>query len=209
MSRYFPLVALLFFACNNPKGERAAKGVQVAAEGDLTPEEKGKVVARVGEMVITLEEFERRLNQQSPFARARYSSVAKKKEFLDSLVRFELLAAEAKAKGYDEHPDVVLARKQAMVKRLTSEEIRGLVKLAEITDEDIKGYYQEHLSDFDKASEVRASHILVADEARALELHAEILAAVAKEPRKGRGVFEDFARKHSTDDRTRNRGGDR
>ncbi len=198
----------LLASCADPAAENAAKGIQIAAEGDLTPEEKGKVVARIGDRVITLDEFERRLNQQSPFARARYNSPDRKREFLDSLVRFELLAKEAEAKGLDRDPDVLLARKQAMVKRLTATEIRDLVKLADITEADITAYYDEHKDEFDKAAEVRASHILLPDEAAARALLPKLQAAVAKDKKKARGVFEDFARKHTTDKATRDRGGD-
>ncbi len=208
MRHLIPFVTLALCACVNPDQDKAAKGLQIAAAGDLTPEEKGKVVARVGDRVITLEEFERRLNQQSPFARARYNSAERKREFLDSLVRFELLAKEAEAKGLHKDPDVQLARKQAMVKRLTATEIRDLVKLADISDADVEGYYKEHLAEFDKAAEVRASHILFADEAAAKAMLPKIHEGIAAEPKKARGVFEDFARKHSTDKATRDRGGD-
>ncbi len=194
--------------CVDPEANKASKGVHIAAEGDLTPEEKGKIVARIGDRVITLEQFERRLNQQSPFARARYNSAERKKEFLDSLVRFELLALEAEAKGLDKDPDVQLARKQAMVKRLSATEIRDLVKLSDITEEDVKGYYDEHADEFDKPAQVRASHILFADEAAAAKVLPGLTAAIAKDPKKARAAFEDFARKHSTDKATRDRGGD-
>ena len=206
--RYAILIAIAFTGSADAAAKKAAQGVQIAAEGDLTPEEKGKVVARIGDHVITLAEFERRLNQQSPFARARYNSAERKREFLDSLVRFELLAKEAEAKGLDRDPDVQLARKQAMVKRLTATEIRDLVKLEDITDADVKAYYDEHADEFDKAAEVRASHILFADQESAAKVLAELTPAIAKEPKKARGVFEDFARKHSTDEATKARGGD-
>lgn len=208
MRHLIPFVTLALCACVNPEQEKAAKGLHIATAGDLTPEEKGRVVARVGDHVITLEEFERRLNQQSPFARARYNSTERKREFLDSLVRFELLAKEAEAKGLANDPDVQLARKQAMVKQLTATEIRDLVKLADITDADVEAYYAEHNDEFDKAAEVRASHILFADEAAAKAMLPRIEAGIADEPKKARGVFEDFARKHSTDKATRDRGGD-
>ena len=69
-------------------------------ESALKPEDQGKVVARIGGLEITLKEFERRLKEQAPYARARYASLERKKEFLDNLVRFEVLAAEAANKGY-------------------------------------------------------------------------------------------------------------
>jgi peptidyl-prolyl cis-trans isomerase C len=95
-----------------------------------------------------------------------------------------------------------------MVKRLTAEEIRDLVKLSDITDAEIEAWYNEHQEEYDKPAQVRASHILLPDEAAAKELLARIQAAISKEPNQARGVFEDFARKHSTDKDTKDRGGD-
>ena len=88
-----------------------AKGTEytLAGESSLTEAQKGQIVARIGDRLITLQEFEKRLNQQSSFARARHNSPSRKQEFLDSMVRFELLAIEAKRKGYDQRPDVQLA----------------------------------------------------------------------------------------------------
>jgi len=57
------------------------------SEGDLK-----QAVARVDNVHITVGEFQERLNQLSPFIRARYTSLERKKEFLDNMVRFEVLA---------------------------------------------------------------------------------------------------------------------
>jgi|JI10StandDraft_1071094.scaffolds.fasta_scaffold118856_4 peptidyl-prolyl cis-trans isomerase C len=176
--------------------------------GPAAPTTDGKVVARIGDRSITLAEFEQRLNQQSPFARSRYNSLQRKKEFLDSLVRFELLALDAQKKGFDKDPDVQLALKQAMVKKLTGEEIRDLVKLTDITDADVEKHYNENLGEFDKPAEVRASHIRVADEATARKVLAELLPQIQADPRRARQVFADFVRLHSNDEPTKRMGGD-
>lgn len=194
--------------CKDARHEQAKGGLAQASEGDLTPEEKGRVLARVGDVTITLEDFERRLNQQSPFARARYNTLERKREFLDSLVRFELLVLEAERKGYGKDPDVVLARKQALVKRLTAEEVRNLVKMSDITDDEVEKYYQEHAAEYQKPAEVRAAHLLLRDEAKAREVLAEVRAQVERDPLKARDIFADFVRKHSEDEQTRPHGGD-
>ena len=200
------LCAALLAGCGQDKG---SKGVELAAaKGNLTDDEKTKVVAKVGDRVITLEDFERRLQQQSPFARSRYNSLERKREFLQTLVRFELLALDAEAKGYDKDPDVVLARKQAMVKRMTAEEIRDLVKMEDITEADIKTFYDANKDEFDKPAEVRAAHLLVADEAQARALSTEIQAKIAEAPLKARDTFADYVRKHTRDQITRNQAGD-
>ena len=54
-----------------------------------------QVVAKVDDAVITVTDVQDRINKQSPFVRARYTNADKKKEFLDGLVKFEVMAAEA------------------------------------------------------------------------------------------------------------------
>lgn len=188
----------------------AAKGLAKAKPGAAaagsTPQ--GEVLAKIGDRVITLEEFESRLAQQSAFARGRYNSLQRKKEFLDSLVRFELLAMDAEARGLDKEPQVVMARKQAMVKALTAKEIRNLVKLSDITDADVQAYYDEHLSEFDKPAEVRAAQILMKDEAAAKTLAGELQGKLEKDPRKARQIFAEYVREHSKDEATARFGGD-
>lgn len=205
----FAVAALLVgVGCRTSDEDKSAGGIALAKGDELTEEERGKVVAKVGDEVITLAEFERQLNQQSPFARARYNSLERKREFLDSVVRFELLAREAEKKGYDKDPDVVLAKKQAMVKRFTTEEVSNLVKMGDVTEADVKAYYDAHPEEFDKPAEVRAAHILLPDEAAAKALLTEIQAKIAEDPRKARDVFADFAKARSADDQTKDTGGD-
>src|SRR6266851_3656613 len=83
----------------------------------------GPVVAHVGDDVITAEEFKRRIDEQSPFLRARYSTVERKKELLEALIRNELLAQEAQAK----------ARAAALLKDIQAREKKGEVNAFQAT----------------------------------------------------------------------------
>lgn len=194
---------LSLFACGG-QGSTGADAPKVA----ISEAERGTVLAKVGDVVITQKDFENRLAEQAPFARARFTSAQRKQEFLDSLLRFEVLAKEAEAKGYDQDPEVQLARKQAMVRKLMAEEVPKLVKLSDITDAEIAAYYQEHLAEFDKPAEVRAAHLLVKDEATAKKLLAELLAKIGDKKQEARDIFAEFVRHHSEDAGTREAGGD-
>jgi len=200
----------LLSACDQNKEKQAAKGTEyvLAGESSLSPSQKKEVVAKIGDRLITLEEFESRLNQQSVFARNRHNSPSRKREFLDSLVRFELLAIEAKRKGYDAHPDVLLAQKQAMVKRFTSKELSRLIRMADITKADIEAYYKAHPSEFHRAAQVRAAHILLKSEDQAKALHAKITAEITADPGRARQVFAKYAESESLDMATKKRRGD-
>ena len=190
-------------------GDDAKKGSDLTlAAGDLEDGEKGQIVARIGAEAITVEEFEARLNQQSPFVRARYDSPQRKREFLDSLVRFELIAAEAERKGYADDPDVKLAKKQALVRAFTAGELRDLVSLSDITDADIQAYYTANEAEFVRPAQVRLSHLVVPDEAQARALLTEVQGLIAADRLKAREIFAEFVRRHATDEKARLDAGD-
>ncbi len=206
MVRLMMLGAVCTLALGCSKPDKTSPKAGVTTQNLNTGE--SKVVAKIGDAKISLADFERQLGAQSAFSRSRYGSTERKREFLDTLVRFELLANEAEAKGHGAHPDVVTVRKQAMVRQLMAKEVRALVKMSDIQPADIKGYYTDHKSEFDKPAQTRAAHILIADEKEALTLHAEVVAALEGKPLKAREIFAEFARSRSADVVTRAAGGD-
>jgi peptidyl-prolyl cis-trans isomerase C len=82
------------------------------------PKKTGPAVAKGNGITITADEFKARLDEQSPFIRARYSTLERKKEFLDNLIRFEVLAKEAERQGLAKDPDVQMTLKKIMVQKL-------------------------------------------------------------------------------------------
>lgn len=193
-----------------PKGTLSLQAAAAQAEG------QGEILAQVGDTTITRSDFELRLNQQTPFARNRLNSPERKQGFLDDLIRFELLSHAAREKGYGDHPDVVLARKQAMVRAFMAEELRDLVKVTDVTDEEIAAYYEAHRADYTRPEQVRAAHIFIAEgegaEAKARALLADLQREIAAAPKQGsdeaRAIFARYARDHSDDPLTKATGGD-
>ena len=156
----------------HPAGEEAKPVAPGADKSNLkyglTPEQAAQVLVEVGDTKITLGEFADRLGSQSPYLRARYNSPERRREFLENMVRFELLAAEADKRGFTKSDDVERVRRQVMVQQMMSDLFdKGGLKLTDITEDEIKRYYDEHLSEFDKPAQVRASHILFKDKAAA------------------------------------------
>ena len=194
------------FGCT--KDTEKGADYQLAAESTLTEAQKSQVVAQVGKKLITLEEFEAQLNEKSPFVRARYNSASRKREFLDSLVRFELLAIAADEKGYGNDPDVVLAKKQAMVRRFVAKEVAQLIKMADVTDKDIADYYEKHKSDFHRPAQVRAAQILLKSETAAQSVIRELMKKQSSQQNERLATFQSFVGKLSTDEKTKNRKGD-
>lgn len=159
-------------------------------------------LAVIDESTITVGDLEERLNNQSPYVRARYASLEQKKDFLDNLIKFELLANEAKRQGIDRDPEVVRTMKQVMIQKLLKSHVDKL-KPEDIPDADVQKYFDAHPEEFNRPAEVRASLILVKDEPLAKK--------VAADPR-ALGIenlgFRQLVAEFSIDTETKERGGD-
>lgn len=170
----------------------------------LTPEQAAQVLVQVGETKITLGEFAERLGSQSPYLRARYNSPERRKEFLENMVRFELLAAEADRRGLSKTEDVERVRRQVMVQQMMQDLFdKGGLKLADISDDEIKRYYDSHPTEFNKPAQVRASHILFKDRASAEQALKEL-----KQKPGDNELFRKLVEQKSQDAATRSNGGD-
>jgi len=190
-----PAFVLLFSACH---GKPATD-----PKGSGTPH---VVLAQVDDIVITdadLKELLARYANQ-PFVLARYSSIEKKKELLDSLVRYDVLAVEARKRGYERDPEVQRVAKDKMVKLFTQQEIVDKVKPADVPDADVDKYYKGHTTDYVRPETVRASQILVKERAKAVKILAEVKAA----PKADMKAFRDLVTKYSEDADSKPRGGD-
>jgi len=184
-------------ACNK---KAAIKSTQ--DKGDLS-----QVVAQVGDETITVGDVQERINKQSPFIRARYTTLDKKKEFLDNLVRFEVMAGEAQKRGYDKDPEVQRVMKQQMISKFLQKDFESKLKVEDVPDADVEKYYKDHPDEFNKKDEVRVSEILVKDEGKAKKAAAEAKAQpkTAGADQKG---FRDLVTKYSEDEESKARGGD-
>jgi len=163
---------------------------------------KGAALAQVGDAVITVSDFEERLNNQSPYVRARYATLDQKKEFLDNLVKFEVLAGEARRQGLDHDPEVVRTMKQVMIQKLLKQRFDKL-RQEDVTDAEVQQYFDSHQDEFNRPPEVRVSMILVADEAAA----KKVLADPRSQGLENLG-FRQLVTQYSTDAETKERGGD-
>jgi len=198
-----PLLAavLATLACNPPPGGPPAK-----------KEKTGTVVATVAGQKVTVEDLQKKLEEQSPFVRARYAEPEKKKELLDGQVRFEVLAAEAKSRGFADDPEVEEAIKKIIVQRLTREEFDGRVQLKDVTDKELETYFNDHKGDYQKPEMVRASFVAithVAGDADAKKTADDVQKAAADPKKKtDRNAWKDLVTKYSTDEATKPAAGD-
>src|SRR3954463_2711421 len=174
----------------------------------------GPVVARVGSETITAAEFKKRLDETSPFLRARYNTVERKKEFLESLIRNELLAQEAERQGLSSSPAVREQLKRAMIQELIKKQLDERLSGSDIPDAELKAFYDTHIDDFFKPERARIYHILIpatdAKEKVAARKHTEALFKdIQERTKKGEvNAFQAVAQKESKDATSAPMGGD-
>jgi peptidyl-prolyl cis-trans isomerase C len=167
-----------------------------------------QVVAKVDDNVITVADVQERINKQSPFVRARYTNAERKKEFVDGLVRFEVLASEAARRGYDKDPDVQRVMKQQMISKLMQKDFESKLKVEDVPEADVEKYYNEHPTEFHQKDEVRVSQILVKDKAKADKAYAEAKTAAKNSQPTDQQAFRNLVMKYSEDEESKPRGGD-
>lgn len=169
----------------------------------LTKAQRAETLVKIGGETITVGDFAERLSEQSPYLRARYSSPERRREFLDNMVRFELLAAEAHTKGYDGSDEVERTRKQMMIQAMMKAEFEDRVQLTDITDADVQTYFEAHREEFDKPEQIRASHIVIRDRAAAQRVLTQVLAK-----RADIAFWRESAQRYNEDLETKDRFGD-
>ena len=120
---------------------------------------KGTPVATFGKDSITAEELKERFAEMSPFARTQYQGLEQRKQYVEGLARFELLAAEAIARGLQNDPEVIEVAKKVMVQKLMQKQFDE--KASPITDAEVADYYQKHQGDYVKPEMVRLSQLFL------------------------------------------------
>lgn len=179
-------------------------GAAAAPQPPQTDAEKNAVLATIDGVDITVGEFQDRINRQSPYIRARYTSNEQKREFLDNLVRFEVLAQQAKADGFDKDPDVVRTMKQVMIQKLMKSRFEEGISPEDVKEEDMRAYYDANPAEFNKPEELRVSAIVLANKAdgdRVAKL------ALGEDGSTNKG-FRELVIAHSVDEDSKKRGGD-
>ncbi|MEM7433852.1 MAG: peptidyl-prolyl cis-trans isomerase [Myxococcota bacterium] len=195
------LVAMLALAGCQKHEAAPAEDATDGPEHGLTEAQANEVLVQVGDKTITVGEFADRLASQSPYLQARFESPERRREFLDNLVRFELLVYEAKRRGYQDRPEIQRARRTAMTQQLIKQEIDEQVNLAEISDAEIQAVYDENPEEYDRPAQVRASAILIKDRSKADKV-------LAKARESDINQFRRLAREESQDPQTAKGGGD-
>jgi peptidyl-prolyl cis-trans isomerase C len=169
----------------------------------LTPEQASKVVAKVGENSITVGDVTRHINRLHPYIRRRWAAPEKRKEFLEKLVRVEILSQEAERLGLADDPEVQRTVKQVMIRLMIKDDLEKEIFPEKIDEEILEAKYGEDIDKYHRPAQVRLSHIVLKTQPAAEKLLTD-LQKKAKDAR----YFRKKAREFSIDEKSKERGGD-
>jgi peptidyl-prolyl cis-trans isomerase C len=178
------------------------------------PKKSGPVVAKGNGISITADEFKARLDEQSPFIRARYSTLERKKEFLDNLIRFEVLAKEAEKQGLAKDPDVQMTLKKIMVQKLVQKSFQDPGAAADMPEAELSKYYEDHRDEYSRPRRVRVAAVVFnapqgsPERAKKLLAAQKALAKLKAEEKKNTLAFAQVVSEFSEDPATKAAAGD-
>lgn len=148
-----------------------------------------KVLAKVGDREILEKNILEFIKIMGPEGK-QYNNPEGKKRILDELVAQQLLLEDAKKHHLEEEEDFKKELEIAKETVLKQYAIKKLFKDINITEEELKKYYEDNKERFRTPKTILTKHILVEDKKEANKIKEEI--------EKGEISFEDAARKYST-----------
>ncbi len=167
-------------------------------------EEKAKttspVLVKVGNAVITQDDFIKEVTRIPEWAREQFSGKEGKDKFLEELIKRELVYQDAKKMKLDKDPEYVEKIKEFEKMNLISLILKKEVEeKAKVADAEVKEFFDKNADKFTVGTTVRASHILIDNEEQAQKIRERI--------RKGEN-FAKLAQALSKDKGSATKGGD-
>ena len=158
------------------------------------------VLATIGNQKITMADFKQEINSLPPQYRQMAADPAMKKEFLDTLVTRTIIYQEGMRQKMLDNPmvkkQIEAFKKKIVVAALLDQEVSRKIK--NISDAELKAYYDKHKKEFQQPKQIKARHILLKDQKQAEEVRQKLL--------KG-ADFATLAKKYSIGP-SKTRGGD-
>ncbi|MEZ4743131.1 MAG: peptidylprolyl isomerase [Bdellovibrionota bacterium] len=145
-------------------------------------------VASINGDKITEEEYKTALNMLGPSAAMVASNPAMRERFLNHIIDSKLLSLKATAEKVQESGEFKQRLQQMKEQMLAEIFLRNYIE-KNSNEEAMKKYFEKNKQQFAK-EEIRASHILLKDEAKAKEI-------LSQTQKKG-ADFAELAKKHST-----------
>lgn len=156
-----------------------------------------------------MKDVEAQLKSQPEFLRARYATAERRREFVESLARTELLVQEARRRELEKKPEVQSVLERLLVQQLVAE----TSKQQEPGEADARKYYDEHGAEFARPDRVRVAVVEFGGTASSVPVsRTEVEKEVAKLRRQKEGEqkvdFSALVLARSTHEASRSQDGD-
>jgi len=132
---------------------------------DLAPKSKGGTpVATFKGGAITVEDVNRQLSGLPPMVRMRLQGAGPRKDYVEGLVRVELLAREAVRQGLQNDPEVSETVKKALAQRALQLQLEK--NAPQPTDDEVKAWYENHQADYQRPETVQVQDLFLSADAK-------------------------------------------
>jgi len=185
------VLAVAVSACESGQAPKADSSAAPAV--DNSP-----VIARFDGQTFTQQDVQRELDRLNRRSRQALQDPDRLKQFVENHVLARLIYGEGQKLGYDKDPEVE-RQVNDLRRRLVIQKVMQSHQSTPVSDEEVKAYYDAHPEEF-TTDRVKASHILVKDEATAKDIKAKLDADPSK--------FEEIAKEQSIDKSNASKGGD-
>jgi len=172
-----------------------------------------KVLAKIGNKIITVSEFNKILSFYEASQKKMIEKNPQLKEtILWQLVQGAVIAKVARDKGFDKKPEIKNQQELILNNFLASQYLqKEVVEKITLSEKEIKAYYNDHPEAFKTPESVKARHILILVEKTAAEADKKNLKAKAEGILARLKAGEDFAKlaeENSDDPGSKSKGGD-
>lgn len=194
MPRYLVVVPLVVAlgACEGGDAKAPAPGGAPATA-------PGAVIARYAGKELTTADAQQAMKRLPGPSRVYLSSPDRKRQFVDNLIVNELIFEEGERQGLTDDPEIVRQVDEFRERLVVQRVMRDLRQRPEVSDEEAKQKYDANPNLY-STTQVRASHILLKDEAEAKAVREQVV--------KNPASFADVAKEKSTDLGSGRRGGE-
>lgn len=158
------------------------------------------ILTRINEKEVKFEHLRRRVNLNRLKELVPHVRGAEIRLTLNQLIDQEIMAQEAQHKGYGQKEEIVRqAKRQEEYLILTKLVNQIILAGLEVTEEEVRHYYQGHAEQFTMPGRIKVGHILVSTRKEAEEILARIRAGAS---------FEQLAKELSQNPLTAAKGGE-
>jgi peptidyl-prolyl cis-trans isomerase C len=170
----FFAVLVFFLGCNKPPSPDSATTTKTPS--GYAPI-RGPLLARVNDWAIGLEDFRNYLNKIKPFVSKTIDvdSEKFKKDFLNDLVRTQILAQIALDRGLDKDEEVVRALRDTKNQFLASKMRTEIEKNIDISSAEVSNFYERNKQYLVKPKKVKLREIVVPTEYQAKDIYIKVL----------------------------------